>query len=134
LRKACPYSGYERYRFDVPHESEGDGYARLRVLFAEAFESAKLIHQAIDSLEPGPVYVSCEGTTPGAALGWVEAPRGAALHWVSVDDKGTIERYRAITPSFNNWLGFHVAAEDFAFQDFPIILATFGLSATECDR
>ena len=134
LRKACPYSGYERYQFDVPFESEGDGYARLRVLFAEAFQSVKLIHQAIDSLEPGPVHVSCQGTTRGAALGWVEAPRGAALHWVSVDDQGTIERYRAITPSFNNWLGFHVAAENFAFQDFPIILATFGLSATECDR
>ena len=134
LRKACPYSGYERYTFDVPSESEGDGYARLRVLFAEAFQSVKLIHQAIDSLEPGAICVPCEGTTPGAALGWVEAPRGAALHWVSVNDKGIIERYRAITPSFNNWLGFHVAAENFAFQDFPIILATFGLSATECDR
>ncbi|MGA7447933.1 MAG: NADH-quinone oxidoreductase subunit C [Terriglobales bacterium] len=134
LRKACPYSGYEQYGFDVPCESEGDGYARLRVLFAEAFQSAKLIHQAIDSLPPGPVCVPCEPTTPGAALGWVEAPRGAALHWVSVDDKGAIERYRAITPSFNNWHGFRVAAEDFAFQDFPIILATFGLSATECDR
>jgi len=134
LRRACPYSGYERYRFDVAQESEGDGYARLRVLFAEAAQSVKLIHQAVDSLQPGPVYSPCEGTTAGAALGWVEAPRGAALHWVSVDNKGTIERYRAITPSFNNWLGFHVAAEDFAFQDFPIILATFGLSATECDR
>jgi formate hydrogenlyase subunit 5 len=134
LRKACPYSGYERYRFDVPCESEGDGFARLRVLFAEAVQSVKLIHQAIDSLQLGPVHITCEGTTPGAALGWVEAPRGAALHWVSVNDKGTIERYRAITPSFNNWLGFHVAAEDFAFQDFPIILATWGLSATECDR
>jgi len=134
LRKACPYSGYERYRFDVPYEKEGDGYARLRVLFAEAFQSVKLIHQALDSMEPGPVQVPCEGTTAGAALGWVEAPRGTALHWVSADSKGMIERYRAITPSFNNWLGFHVAAENFAFQDFPIILATFGLSATECDR
>jgi formate hydrogenlyase subunit 5 len=134
LRKACPYSGYERYQFNIPLESEGDGYARLRVLFAESLQSVKLIHQAIDALEPGALYVPCEGTTPGGALGWVEAPRGAALHWVSVDERGTIERYRAITPSFNNWLGFHVAAEDFAFQDFPIILATFGLSATECDR
>lgn len=134
LRKACPYSGYDRYQFDVPCENEGDGYARLRVLFAEAFQSAKLIRQAIDSLEPGPVCVPCEGTIPGAALGWAEAPRGAALHWVNVDERGNIERYRAITPSFNNWHGFRVAAEDFAFQDFPIILATFGLSATECDR
>jgi Ni,Fe-hydrogenase III large subunit len=56
------------------------------------------------------------------------------LHWVSLDENGLVERYHAITPSFSNWHGFHEAAEDFAFQDFPIILATFGLSATECDR
>ncbi len=134
LRKACPYSGYGRHGFDVPCETEGDGYARLRVLFAEAVQSTRLIHQAIDKLEEGPVRVACEVSRPGVALGWVEAPRGAALHWLRVDEKGIVERYRAITPSFTNWLGFHVAAEDFAFQDFPIILATFGLSATECDR
>ncbi len=134
LRKACPYSGYGRHGFEVPYETEGDGYARLRVLFAEAVQSTRLIHQAIDKLEEGPVRVSCEVSRPGFALGWAEAPRGAALHWLRVDEKGMVERYRAITPSFNNWLGFHVAAEDFAFQDFPIILATFGLSGTECDR
>jgi formate hydrogenlyase subunit 5 len=134
LRGACPYSGYEGYVFDIPYETEGDGYARLRVLFAEATQSVRLIHQAIDALKPGAICAPCEGTYPGAALGWAEAPRGAALHWVSLDEKGLVERYHAITPSFSNWHGFHEAAEDFAFQDFPIILATFGLSATECDR
>lgn len=134
LRKASPYSGYEQYIFDIPCETEGDGYARLRVLFAEAAQSVKLIHQAIDRLKPGAICVPCEGARHGAALGWAEAPRGAALHWVSIDEEGLVERYRAITPSFSNWHGFHEAAEDFAFQDFPIILATFGLSATECDR
>jgi Ni,Fe-hydrogenase III large subunit len=134
LRKACPYTGYEQLAFEVPCETEGDGYARLRVLFAEATQSAKLMHEAIGALETGPVRVPCEEGCPGAALGWTEAPRGAALHWVRLDEKGLVERYRAMTPSFNNWLGFHVAAENFAFQDFPIILATWGLSATECDR
>jgi formate hydrogenlyase subunit 5 len=134
LRGACPYSGYERHKFDVPCESEGDGYARLRVLFAECVQSSALIRQAIESLDPGPVRVACNASHAGASIGWVEAPRGAALHWVNINNQGVIERYRAITPSFNNWLGFHLAAENFAFQDFPIILATFGLSATECDR
>ncbi len=134
LRKACSYSGYGQLPFDVPCETEGDGYARLRVLFAEATQSAKLIHRVAGRLEEGLVRVSCELHRAGAALGWAEAPRGAALHWLRVDKTGVVERYRAITPSFNNWLGFHVAAENFAFQDFPIILATFGLSATECDR
>jgi formate hydrogenlyase subunit 5 len=134
LRKASPYSGYQNYAFEVPCETEGDGYARLRVLFAEAAQSARLIHQAIDGLEPGAIGVPCKEVRPGVALGWAEAPRGAALHWVSVNDGGLVERYHATTPSFTNWLGFHVAAENFAFQDFPIILAAFGLSAAECDR
>ncbi len=134
LRKACPYSGYERCTFNVPCETEGDGYARLRVLFAECTQSVQIMHQVVEALEPGPVRVACECDQPGGALGWSEAPRGAALHWVRLDGKGLVERYHAITPSFNNWLGFHVAAENFAFQDFPIILATWGLSATECDR
>jgi Ni,Fe-hydrogenase III large subunit len=70
----------------------------------------------------------------GAALGVVEAPRGATCHWVRVDADGRVRRYRVISPSFVNWLGFHVAVERFAFQDFPIILSTLDLSAAETDR
>lgn len=134
LRRECPYGGYDEYEFEVPREMEGDGYARLRVLFGEAYQSARLIHQALERLQPGPVLAPCEVPSSGVAHGWVEAPIGAALHWIRLDGNRLVERYRAITPSFNNWHGFRVAVEDFAFQDFPIILATFGLSATECDR
>ena len=134
VRRVCPYSGYEQYRFEVPTEEEGDGYARLRVLFSEARQSAGLIHQAVESTEPGEVCAQTGETMAAAALGWVEAPIGAAGHWVRLDRGGKVERYRILSPSFRNWMGLHIAAEDFAFQDFPIILATFGLSATECDR
>jgi formate hydrogenlyase subunit 5 len=47
---------------------------------------------------------------------------------------GIVARYRVTPPAFANWHGFHLAAENFAFQDFPIILASFGLSNAECDR
>jgi formate hydrogenlyase subunit 5 len=134
LRKACPYAAYSEYQFNAPFEREGDGYARLRVLFAEGRESARLIHQAIDSLKPGDVSIPVDAPASTVAFGWAEAPIGAALHGLRLDSEGRVERYRILTPSFRNWLGFHVAVEDFAFQDFPIILATFGLSATECDR
>jgi Ni,Fe-hydrogenase III large subunit/Ni,Fe-hydrogenase III component G len=134
LRRACPYSGYERYRFEVPCEKEGDGFARLRVLFSEAQQSAGLIRQAVESLEPGETCAPVAHADAGVASGWVEAPIGAAVHWIRLDREHRVERYRILSPSFRNWLGLHVAVEDFAFQDFPIILATFGLSATECDR
>jgi len=134
LRKACPYASYSDYEFDVPRQDEGDGYARLRVLFAEARESARLIHQGVESLQPGPIWIPVDVPRSSVAFGWAEAPIGAALHGLRLDSEGLVERYRILTPSFRNWLGFHVAVEDFAFQDFPIILATFGLSVTECDR
>jgi len=133
LRRAQPYSGYESYDFEVPTEEEGDGYARLRVLFAETRQSLRIMEQAAATLQDGSVRAAVN-VRAGAALGWVEAPRGAAFHWVRLDEGGRIARYRVITPSFANWHSFHLAAEKFAFQDFPIILSTFDLSVAENDR
>jgi len=136
LRKVQPYMGYDEYAFDVPCETEGDGYARLRILFAEARQSMRLMAQALDRLADGPVHTVdwMQHPRAGAGLGWTEAPLGAAFHWVRVDERGVILRYRIIPPSFVNWHAFHLAAEAFAFQDFPIILASFGLSVSENDR
>jgi Ni,Fe-hydrogenase III large subunit len=134
LRSVCPYASYREYPFEVAHENEGDGYARLRVLFFEAQQSAYLIRRAIEALQPGEVCAESKRIVSGPTMGWAEAPIGAAVHWLRLDEQGRIERYRILSASFRNWIGFHVAVEDFAFQDFPIILATFGLSATECDR
>ncbi len=133
LRRMHPYSGYETFDFDVPCEQDGDGYARLRVLFTEAGQSVRLMEQVMAALPEGPVSVPCE-VVSGYALAGVETPRGTTWHWVRIDDQGMLARYRLITPSFCNWHGFHLAAEHFAFQDFPIILATFGLSVAENDR
>ncbi|MGH7996150.1 MAG: NADH-quinone oxidoreductase subunit C [Opitutaceae bacterium] len=133
VRRAQPYGGYEAYDFEVPCEREGDGYARLRILFAEARQSARLMEQAFGRLAGGPV-VRPPRLRAGAALGWVEAPRGAAFHWVRLDDSGRIVRYRIVPPSFANWHGFHLGVENFAFQDFPIMLSTFDLSVAENDR
>ena len=128
-----PYGGYGRVVFETPAEGEGDGYARLRVFFAEAAQSLRIMQQVAAALPAGPVRVPCRAAG-GAALAAVEAPRGAAWHWVRVDQDGRVTRYRPITPSFVNWHGLHLAVERFAFQDFPITLATFGLSVAENDR
>jgi formate hydrogenlyase subunit 5 len=133
LRRAQPYSGYENFEFDIPSEQEGDGYARLRVLFAEARQSVRIMKQAVDALPAGAIRESPQ-LRAGGALGWVEAPRGGTFHWVRLTDAGRIERYRIIPPSFANWHGFHLGVEKFAFQDFPIILSTFDLSVAENDR
>jgi len=134
LRKLRPYAAYDEVDFAVPLEAEGDGYARLRILFAEAEQSAAIIRRRVSSLPAGPIRASHAASRAGTALAAVEAPSGAAFHWVRLGDDGTLARYRLTPPSFPNWHGFRLAAENFAFQDFPIILASFALSNAECDR
>jgi Ni,Fe-hydrogenase III large subunit len=136
LRVVLPYAYYQDVSipFAVPCETEGDGYARLRVFFAETVQSAEIMRWIAGSLPPGDVRLPSFSWKSGAALGWVEAPRGAAFCWLRMGDDGRVIRCRLTPPSFTNWHGFHLAAEDFAFQDFPIIMATFGLSNAECDR
>jgi len=131
LRSSQPYGPYGTLVFEVPTESEGDGYARLRVLFSETKQSLRLLEQLVDAPE---------GAAPPreepavAAIGWSETPRGACIAYARLHPDGTVARLHLTTPSFANWLGFYVAAEAFAFQDFPIILATLDLSVAESDR
>jgi NADH-quinone oxidoreductase subunit D len=57
VRKDEPYSGYERYEFDVPIRTESDCYARFEVRMAEMRESVKICEQVLDALPGGPVMV-----------------------------------------------------------------------------
>ncbi len=134
IRKVFPYAAYGSANFVTPVEEEGDGYARLRIFFHEAEQSAALMRHFLLSMPQGSVSAGQAPWRAGAALGAVEAPQGAAFHWLRLDEDGAVMRYRISPPSFANWHGFHLAAENFAFQDFPIILASFGLSNAESDR
>jgi Ni,Fe-hydrogenase III large subunit len=46
LRRIQPYCGYDSHPFKAPVETEGDGYARLRILFAESRQCLQLMAQA----------------------------------------------------------------------------------------
>jgi formate hydrogenlyase subunit 5 len=134
IRKLFPYADYDAADFLIPIESQGDGYARLRVFFREAEQSAVIIRQSLLALPDGSITSEPFAWHAGVALAAVEAPQGAAFHWLRLNSDGIVVRYRVTPPAFPNWHGFHLAAENFAFQDFPIILASFGLSNAECDR
>jgi NADH-quinone oxidoreductase subunit D len=57
LRKVLPYSGYDRYEFDVPTRTEADCLARYEVRVAEMRESLRICQQVLDSLPGGPVMI-----------------------------------------------------------------------------
>jgi NADH-quinone oxidoreductase subunit D len=57
LRKTMPYCGYETYEFDVPSEPDGDAWARYLVRLREMRESLRIVEQALERLEPGPIMI-----------------------------------------------------------------------------
>lgn len=134
LRKVLPYSGYEKVRLTVPTATEGDGYNRVQIFFDEAEQSANIIQQMAMSLPLGPVACSSFKIPVGDSLGWVEAPGGASFHWVSCGEDEHVVRYHVTPPSCTNWQGFQLAALNSAYQNLPIMMATFGISDAERDR
>jgi NADH-quinone oxidoreductase subunit D len=58
LRKTMPYLGYETYDFDVPTSTDADVWGRYQVRLGEMRQSLRIIEQALERLEPGPVMVA----------------------------------------------------------------------------
>jgi NADH-quinone oxidoreductase subunit D len=54
LRRDMPYSGYEKFKFDVPTSTVGDVWARYTVRLLEMRESVKICQQAMDMLAQMP--------------------------------------------------------------------------------
>src|SRR5437763_14665086 len=55
LRRANPYSSYEKYDFEIPVEQGGDVWARYMVRMREMKESHRIVVQALSRLQPGSV-------------------------------------------------------------------------------
>ncbi len=53
LRKAEPYSIYPRLTFDIPAGRQGDVFDRYFVRLAEMYQSAKIVEQCLEQIEPG---------------------------------------------------------------------------------
>jgi NADH-quinone oxidoreductase subunit D len=54
LRKAAPYSSYDKFDFKIPVGTVGDNYDRYKVRLTEMYESVKIITQALEGLPEGP--------------------------------------------------------------------------------
>jgi NADH-quinone oxidoreductase subunit D len=106
LRKAEPYSLYDRFEFDVPLGTRGDCYERYRIRLEEIKQSLRILKQAVEQFPQGGETM---GKVPrairppaGEVYVRIESPRGEiGCHIVS---KGKAEPYRLKfrRPSFVN--------------------------------
>ena len=55
IRRADPYSIYDRFDFNVVSRTEGDMYARYLIRIEEMRESLKILGQALKQIPAGPI-------------------------------------------------------------------------------
>src|SRR5207249_303333 len=105
LRKAQPYSGYEKYEFDIPTRQTGDTFDRYIVRMQELRQSVRIMRQAVEGIPEGPIMGKVGKVIkppPGEAYVSIEAPKGELGYYVVSDGATQPYRVRVRPPSFVN--------------------------------
>jgi NADH-quinone oxidoreductase subunit D len=103
VRKAHPYSIYDKLEFDVITQEGGDSYSRYIQRIAEIKQSIHLIDQIMDKMPHGAVQTQVPGIIrpkPGRAYAAIESPRGLYSVYAISDGGPNPYRFRMRDPSF----------------------------------
>lgn len=137
LRKAQPYSGYEKYDFDVPTADNGDSYDRYVVRMEEMRQSVRIIEQAVQAIPTGPIMAKVPKVLkppPGEAYVSIEAPKGELGYYVVSDGSQFPYRIRVRPPSFLNLQSLEKMALGALVADVVAIIGTIDIVLGEVDR
>jgi NADH-quinone oxidoreductase subunit D len=162
LRRDNPYSGYEKYQFQVPVGENCDTFDRYKVRLIEMREACKIVRQGLDRLKPGPVLADCpqvcyppkenvynsieglihhfkiasEGfpAPEGEVYQGVEAPKGELGFYIVSDGGNKPERLRIRPPSFVNLQAIEKMAKGAMIADLVAIIGTLDIVLGEIDR
>jgi NADH-quinone oxidoreductase subunit D len=137
LRKAQPYSGYEKYDFKIPTRTNGDTYDRYIVRMEEMRQSVRIIGQGVEMIEGGPIMAKVPKVIKppvGEAYVSIEAPKGELGYFVVSD--GSIQPYRVRVrpPSFVNLQALDKMARGSLVADLVAIIGTIDIVLGEVDR
>lgn len=138
IRRADPYSIYERFDFDVVYGVHGDVYDRFLVRLGEIRQSIRILQQAIKTLPEGPILSGKPQHTvrvpPGEAYGRVEGPKGELGFYIVSNGKPNPYRYHVRAPSFINLTGLAKMAKGGKVADAVVILGSIDIVLGEVDR
>ncbi len=138
LRKAFPYSGIDRYEFDVPVGEHGDVYDRYLVRIAEMRQSLRIVAQVLETMPAGDYRTDDLKVTPPPRARIDESMEALIHHfkiftegfkvppgevWQSVESpRGELGMYLVSDGSARPWR-LHVRAPSFAaVQALPVML------------
>jgi NADH-quinone oxidoreductase subunit C/D len=139
LRKARPYSIYDRFDFDVCSRPEGDVWARYRVRMDEIYQSIRILKQALDGLPEGPIMPPGKKqhqvrVPAGEAYGCVEGPKGELGFFVVSDGKPNPYRYHVRAPTFINLTTLEKMCLGRKIADAIVVLGAIDIVLGEVDR
>ncbi len=137
VRKAEPYSIYDRFDFDVPTRTGGDCYDRYMVRIAEMRQARVILEQALKDLPGGPVV----GKIPkvfrparGYSYARTESPKGEIGFYLVSEGRAEPYRFHIRAPSFINLGVLSQLVVGHKVADAVVILGSIDIVMGEVDR
>jgi len=137
LRKDFPYSFYDEVDFEVPTESDGDAYARMKVRLTEIEVAMNIIEQIILRMSKGELRTKFPRTLPvGDHYSRVEEARGVLGVYVRAMNEKSQQPYRVKVrgPSFNHMYLVQYLARGGHLADFPAVMGSLDAYPGDMDR
>jgi NADH-quinone oxidoreductase subunit D len=137
IRKAQPYSGYEKYDFEIPVRQNGDTYDRYIVRMQEMRQSVRIVRQAVADIPSGPIMAKVGKVIKppvGEAYVSIEAPKGELGYYVVSDGSTQPYRVRIRPPSFVNLQALDKMCRGALVADVVAIIGTTDIVLGEVDR
>jgi len=137
IRKALPYSGYEKFDFEVPITHNADTYDRYVVRMVEMRQSVRILRQAVENIPAGPIIAKVPKVIKppaGEAYVSIESPKGELGYYIVSDGSTQPYRLRVRPPSLINLQALDRMARGCLVADIVAIIGTLDIVLGEVDR
>lgn len=162
LRKAQPYSGYEKFDFEIPVGKNGDCYDRYLIRLEEMRQSLRIIRQALEGMPEGPYRADVPGVVlppkpkvltdmealifhfkiitdgfkvpAGSYYQAIEAPKGELGYYIVSDGGPRPYRMRVRPPSFINLQALDTMVRGGLVADVITCIGSIDIVLGEVDR
>ena len=137
VRVSEPYSIYDRFDYGIPVGTHGDCWDRYYVRIEEMRQSLKIVDQAMEQMEPGPVSAKVRRIArppKGEVYLRTESPRGDFGVYLVSDGSDKPYRVKVRAPSFANLQALQHMLRDAYVADTVVILGSIDIVLGEVDR
>ena len=137
IRKADPYSVYDRFEFDIPIGEFGDNYDRYRVRMEETKQSLRILEQALAKIPGGPVKADVPQVIHppvGEAYAHIESPKGELGFYLVSDGSIAPYRWHVRPPSLINLTALTDMVKGWKVADLISIFGSIDITMGEVDR